>query len=287
MTKPLLFAVIGEPINHSKSPRMHGAAYAALGMPHRYEALLTHDSEVEARVQAVRDGTFAGLSVTVPHKQAVMLYADIIDASAQGVGAANTLVRNPEGLVVAYNTDVPALAGELRRLAPERTAEEWAAHEGLVIGTGGAARAALVGFAVVGVKRIFVRARSMEKAHAFESLLPQAGFDDVTVTVEPLEPGKCDERFVALIQATSAGMQGAEDGEPILGAVNWDALPSRAVALDVVYSPPETPFLRRARTRGLRADNGFGMLVTQGALAFAMWLGVKPPLDVMRAALAP
>jgi shikimate dehydrogenase len=89
----------------------------------------------------------------------------------------------------------------------------------------------------------------------------------------------------AVVQATSAGMRGADPGEAAAAVVAWDALPSDAVALDVVYAPPDTPFLHAARARGLRCTNGLGMLARQGALAFELWLGVPAPLEAMLAAL--
>src|SRR5215472_14330173 len=116
------FAVLGDPIAHSKSPKMHAAAYRALGLAHVYEAIRATASDLPALVRALRDGAFDGFNVTVPHKQRILELVDRVDASASHVGAANTLVRAPGGEIVAHNTDVPALAHELRRLAPERTA---------------------------------------------------------------------------------------------------------------------------------------------------------------------
>jgi len=284
VTRSLRFAVIGDPIGHSKSPRMHGAAYAALGLPHTYEALATRPDEVAARVRAVRDGAYAGMNVTVPHKRAVLDHVDLVDASARAVLAANTLVRDRDGRVVAFNTDVPALAAELARLAPERDAAAWGARPALILGSGGAARAAVAAVASLGVRSIHVRARSVEGARALRAIVSGAE-PPIDVVAAPIAPGGGDALFATIVQATSAGMSGGADGEPIARAVPWGALAVSAVALDVVYAPPETPFLAAARARGLRADNGFGMLVSQGALAFEMWLGVRPPLDAMRAAL--
>jgi shikimate dehydrogenase len=284
-TKALRFAVIGDPVGHTKSPRMHAAAYAALGLPHAYEALPTRADEVQSRVDALRAGVYEGLNVTVPHKQRVLEYVDAVEMSASAVGAANTLVREASGRVIAYNTDVSALAAELRRLAPARTPEGWAGGEALVLGSGGAARAALVALGVVGVRRICLRARSLDKARSLEDLLATAGAGDVAVRVEPLARSEGDAVFGTIVQATSAGMQGAGDGNEVANAVDWDRVDPHAIALDVVYAPPETPFLSRAYARGLRGENGFGMLAAQGALAFAMWLGTDPPFEVMRDAL--
>ena len=103
---------------------------------------------------------------------------------------------------------------------------------------------------------------------------------------QPWQPSPGSEALsLAVVQATSAGMTGADPGDPVAAVVAWEALPPDAVALDVVYAPPETPFLAAARSRGLRHASGLGMLARQGALAFELWLGVPAPFDVMRAAL--
>ena len=244
---------------------MHAAAFRALGMPHTYEAIRATADELPAIVQALRDRALDGLNVTVPHKQRAFALAD--ERRTGGLEAANTLVRDATGRVVAYNTDVPALADELRALAGPGA--QWAARRGLVLGSGGAARAAVEALRTLGAVDVAVRART-----------PRLG------AAQPWAPSAESERLtLAVVQATSAGMQGADPGEPVAAAVAWEALPDDAVAIDLVYAPPETPFLRAARRRGLRAENGLGMLARQGARAFELWLGVPAPLDVMRRAI--
>ena len=272
---PLRFAVIGSPVAHSKSPAMHVAAYAALGMPHTYEKLETSEAELPSRIEALRDGTFAGLNVTVPHKMAAMALADETHASAAAVGAANTLVRSAEGRIVAYNTDAPALERELATLAGTR--EAFAKKRAVVLGTGGAARAALHALRALGVERVIVRGRS--SIHV--------GSPAADLELHPLEAPEYEhEDVVAVVQATSCGMSGGPPGAIVADAVGWETISDSAVAYDVVYSPRDTPFLQRARDRGLHATNGLGMLAVQGALAFELWLGVAPPIDVMLAALS-
>ncbi len=246
---------MGDPVAHSKSPRMHGAAYAALGMAHTYEAIRASTFELPAVVARLRAGDFAGLNVTVPHKIRVLDLVDAVAPSAAAVGAANTLVRDDAGRITAHNTDVPALAAELARLAPLPGAA-------LVLGTGGASRAAVAALREhLQVARVVVRGR-------------------------PLTPDPTVDAGVTLVvQTTSCGMTGADPGELARDAVSWDALAAGAAVLDVVYAPPETPLLAEARRRGLRAANGLGMLSRQGALAFELWLGVAAPVDAMRAAL--
>jgi len=259
------FAVIGDPIAQSKSPAMHRAAFRALGLPHTYEAVRVTASELPRIVQALREGYYDGLNVTVPHKVAALALAD--EAAAPGMTAANTLVRTDDGRIVAHNTDAPALAEELRLLAGP--VAPWASRRALVLGSGGAALSAVAALRQLGVVDVVVRART-----------PRA---DAT---QPWQPSRASEaRSLAVVQATSAGMIGADAGDPVAAVVAWEALPPDAVALDVVYAPPDTPFLLAARTRGLRHAGGLGMLARQGALAFELWLGVPAPFAVMRAAL--
>jgi shikimate dehydrogenase len=277
--KGLRFAVVGDPVAHSKSPAMHAAAYRALGMPHAYEAIRATAEELPRIVERLRAGDLAGVNVTVPHKQRVLGLADDVDASARAVGAANTLVRTPDGRVVAHNTDVPALEQELRALG---------AREGggaIVLGAGGAARAAAFALRRLGASPIVVRARDEVARDAMiASMRAALSLDERALRGEPLAPSRADAAAI-VVQATSAGMHGASAGDVVADAIDWSALPEDAVALDVVYAPPDTPFLRCARARALRTANGFGMLARQGALAFELWLGVAPPLDVMLRAL--
>ena len=111
------FAVVGDPIGHSKSPVMQGAAMRTLGLPHTYEAVRATADELPGIVARLRSGEYDGLNVTVPHKERVLSLVDALDESARVAGAANTLVRTDDGRVVAHNTDAPALAAELSRLA--------------------------------------------------------------------------------------------------------------------------------------------------------------------------
>jgi shikimate dehydrogenase len=289
------FAVVGDPVGHSMSPVMQGAAMRALGLPHTYDAVRATADELPGVVARLREGDYDGLNVTVPHKERVLSLVDALDESARVAGAANTLVRGPDGRLVAHNTDAPALAAELARLGGSGP---WPADGcGLVLGAGGAARAAIVALGVhLGIRDIAVRARAFAdpaRRDAFVRTAPRP------VTPEPWAPsGPREARTIAIVQATSAGMRradggqdaGAQDaaGQAVTSVVAWDALAPSAVAIDVVYAPRDTPWLRAARRRGLRCDDGLGMLARQGALALELWLadeGVKAPLDAMRAAL--
>jgi len=268
---------------------MQAAAMRALGLPHTYEAVHATAAELPRVVQELRDGRFDGLNVTVPHKERVLSLVDALDPSARVAGAANTLVRTGDGRLIAHNTDAPALAAEVRRL---QGAREWpAGSRALVLGSGGAARAAVAALgqgvgAHLGFRDIAVRARSFADAARRDAFVTTA---PCPVSAELWAPSAEGEaRTVVLVQATSAGMRGASAGDEVAEVVAWSALPGAAVALDVVYSPRDTPWLRAARARGLACDDGLGMLAGQGALALELWLGGFPgpsPIDAMRAAL--
>ena len=279
--KPRRFAVVGDPIGHSKSPTMHGAAFRALGLPHTYEAIRASAADLPHVVTRLREGAYSGINVTVPHKERVLDLVDAKDESAAVAGAANTLVRDPDGRITAHNTDAPALAAELRRVSG---GEVTLGARALILGSGGAARGAIVALGrYLGVRDIVVRARGFadpERERAFRESSPYP-----IATETWFSRAETERRTQLLVQATSAGMRNAAPGEEVAGAVEWSAVPNDAVAIDVVYSPRDTPWLRAARARGLRADDGLGMLACQGGLAFELWLGIAAPFDVMRQAL--
>jgi len=262
---------------------MHGAAFRALGLPHTYDKIETSTGELGDRVGALRAGELAGLNVTVPHKTRVLELVDAVDPSADATGAANTLVRTAAGSVRAFNTDAPALRDEL--VALTKDAGRFRGRSALVLGTGGAARAAIFALGQLGVARVVVRGRRKDPAD-LASVLAASG-SNAELAFEPFgAPPSDPSDYAAIVQATTAGMHGAETpGDVVADVVAWDRVPLDCVVYDVVYAPPRTPLLLRAAARGLANDGGLGMLVRQGALAFELWLGVKPPLDVMRAAL--
>lgn len=293
MPRLLRFAVVGHPVKQSASPAMHAAAFKALGMPHTYEAVECPGvAPLKAAVGLMRKGGIAGLNVTIPHKRAVLELVDEIDPSAESIGAANTLVRTDAGAVRALNTDVPALVEELSELSPR-------IGSAVIIGAGGAASAALAACQKLGVRVIGMTSRSWSSSEAmYDGEVPTAFRERGALTL--LWPGvEIDEgasskmshalRLQWLDIAASADIviqaASASAGEAAARVIPWDRISPTAVALDVVYVPRDTPFLRAARARGLRAEGGAGMLVRQGALAFEAWLGQRPPLDVLRRAV--
>lgn len=271
------FAVVGSPISHSKSPGMHGAAYAALGLDHTYEALETSVEDLPLRFAALRAGELTGINVTVPHKQRALALADVAEEAARAIGAANTLVRLPTGAVRAHNTDAPAVHDELLALAP---LDHYRGRTALVLGTGGAARAALYALGKLGVAKVVVRGRREEPG--LRQVLAEVSAQATLVHESLVDPAEIDDLAV-VVQATTAGMRGGAPGEVAASGVAWKRTPADTVVYDIVYASKPTPFLAAAGKRP--HAGGLGMLARQGALAFELWLGVPAPLDAMRAAL--
>ena len=280
------FVLLGHPVAHSLSPAIHQAAYRELALPHRYELIDAADeTAVKAALAELKAGRIAGSNVTVPWKKVALALADRADASAADVGAANTLVRAADGAIVAHNTDVRALAEELRGLVGT-------VERALVVGAGGAALATVAAARLAGAREVGVTARRFSAATERSSwpgadALSRLG---ATPLAWPVAGNEADElaRFAAgtklVIQATSAGMHGADPGEGVARLVPWALLPPGAGAYDLVYNPAETEFLRAASAAGVRARGGLGMLVGQAALAFEIWFGQRAPREAMQRA---
>ncbi len=276
------FVLIGHPVAHSVSPAIHRAAYDCLGRAGSYElADCPDEASVKRCVAQLASGELRGANVTVPWKKLAYQLADVVAPSAEHVGVANVLSRDTQGRVVAHNTDATALADELL----EATAGDDALQPGrpcaLVIGNGGAARAAVVACRLAGFEQIGVTARAFEAATSRENWPHWQDFCALGATPLPWPTGDGVPltaylaRSRLLVQATSAGMKGIPGGEQLVELLPWRSF-SQGAAYDLVYNPPVTPFLRRARASGLRAVGGLGMLVGQAAHAIDLWWGVRP-----------
>lgn len=280
----LRFAVLGHPIAHSLSPAMHRAAFEQLGLPHTYEAIDVPDlAALAAWVERLREGELAGANVTLPYKVAVLDLVDAIDASANAIGAANTLVCS-EGRVVAHNTDIAGLADDLREAGVE-------AERAVVLGAGGAGLAAIAAARELGVREIGVTSRSWTSAEAIAASASATKITRLGAQPLPFPAAEGPSGFAdfaaeagLLLQATPAGTKGAASGELVAAIVPWERIDPSALAYDLVYNPAETPFLLRARRAGLRARGGLGMLARQGARALASWLNVNPDVAAMQRA---
>jgi shikimate dehydrogenase len=274
--KTRVLGVIGHPVEHTSSPAMHNAALAALGLDYVYTAFAVRPEELGQAIAGMRALQIRGLNVTVPHKVGVMALLDEISPEAQTIGAVNT-IDHCEGRLIGHNTDAFGAMQSLRldgglQTLPARVA---------LLGAGGAARAIL--YALLQrpeVEHIALLNRTAEKAAALAAALDPEG--------QRVTPGALDETAGALlhqagllINATAIGMHPHPNASPL---PDPSCLHPGMVVLDIVYNPLETLLLRQARQAGARPVDGLGMLARQGARAFAIWTGVEPPVEVMRAA---
>lgn len=257
-----LYGVVGHPLSHSLSPAMHNEGFSATGLNAVYLAFETRD--IQGCIRAMRAIGIRGLSVTIPHKTAVIPLLEELDELARKIGAVNTVV-NKEGRLLGYNTDG---LGALMALKEETGVQ---GKTCLILGAGGAARA--VGFALkdAGV-HLTIANRSEDRGRRVA--------DSLGCAFLPLRDVKMVDHQI-LINATSVGMYPRED-EAI---VPPEALGKDTVVMDIVYNPVETKLIRIARARGLKAIDGLGMFLRQGAEQFRLWTGLEPPLGVMREAV--
>ncbi len=260
--KTRLYGIMGKPVTHSLSPSMHNTAFDHIGLNCVYVAF-----EVEEVAQAL-DGFRAigvrGVSVTIPHKQAVIEHLDAIDPVAEKIGAVNTLVINDRHIQGA-NTD---WIGAMQAL---KTITELDGKTVMVIGAGGSARAIGFGLREKGAK-ILLSNRTLSRGQA---LAEELGADFIPLTeVAGL-------RADALVNTTSVGMTPNVDDSPVPATL----LENVAAVMDIVYSPVETRLLREAKQAGCRTIDGRYMLLYQGVAQFELWTGQKAPVDVMRTVL--
>ncbi len=257
-----LYGVVGHPIGHSLSPTMQNAAFSASGLNAIYLAFETRD--IEGCLKGVRALGLRGMSVTLPHKSAVIPLLDKVDGLAKRIGAVNTIV-NDEGGLTGYNTDA---VGALNTLAKKT---ELSGKTCLIIGAGGAARA--IGFILKenGVE-VEVANRSVERGRALALSLacPFIPLDELEETAADL-----------LIQTTPVGMTPGEEGCPIPEHI----LKKGMVVMDIIYNPLETRLLTMAKARGCLTINGLGMFIYQGAEQFRLWTGLEAPVNAMTRAV--
>ena len=259
-------AVIGDPIRHSISPALHNAAFRALGLDWAFLAFPVAAGGAAEAIVGMRALGIEGLSVTMPHKEAVAASVDRLTPTAERLGAVNTVARHGDSLL-GDNTDGQGFLDALRL--------DYGLDPGgsrcVVVGAGGAARAVVLALAGAGAAEVVVVGRSSERAAAAAALAGPVG-----------RTGAAEEAAGAdlVVNATPLGMAGHPAGPPVDPA----HLGPGHVVVDLVYHPAITPLLEGARRRGATAVNGLSMLIHQAACAFRLWTGEDPPLEVMSAA---
>ncbi|MEO6060659.1 MAG: shikimate dehydrogenase [Thermoflexales bacterium] len=256
--------LFGYPVAHSASPKMHNAAFAALGFSDwTYELWETAPADLAARIQALRDNNgIAGANVTIPHKQAVVGCLDALTAHARAIGAVNTIIRDGCDLI-GDNTDAIGFIDDLRI----HGVSSLKGMRALVLGAGGSARAICYGLLEAGANaRVFNR----DFGRASNLCGTLKGPDGRSpVAVEHID-AQAAATADLIVNCTSAGMDPNPATTPWPVAVPF---PASAILYDLVYKPAVTTLMRDAGTRGARVIGGLGMLAEQGAEAFARWTG--------------
>lgn len=273
-TKP--FAVLGHPIEHTLSPAMHNAAMAALNMDAIYLAFDVPSEYLMEALAAMNHMGFVGANLTVPLKEVACKALRKLDESAQWLGAVNTVKFAPDG-IAGYNTD-----GEgFLKAVEEAFGESVAGKSVFVLGIGGAGRAVALACAGAGVTSISLSDVDVDRCRKLAVEIETRFFVETEIVASDKDRqahAACEADVI--VQATPVGMKPEEPS--LLGP---EAFCPGQWVFDVIYLYPETAFMKAAKKGGASVSNGLGMLLHQGALAFEIWTGVKPPIETMRKTL--
>lgn len=266
MTKIPRACVIGNPISHSLSPKLHSYWLDRYGIAGEYTAMKVAEKDLATTVRSLHGQGFVGANVTLPHKVSILQIADSITDRATLVGAANTLIFKDDGRIFADNTDGYGFMANLRQGAPT-----WEPRSGpaLIFGAGGASRAIIVALADAGVPEIIIANRTRAKAEAL-----RADFGARIRVVDWVQASTVLAESNLVINTTSLCMKGASEFR-----VPLDNLRPDTVVTDIVYNPLRTPFLIAAEAAGCVTVDGLGMLLHQGVPGFERWFGHRPEVD--------
>lgn len=272
-----LAGVIGWPVGHSLSPRLHGYWLRSYGIDGAYVPLPVSPENLELALRALPMLGFVGVNITVPHKQAALAAVDDADDNARRVGAVNTVIVEADGRLIGRNTDGFGFIENLRSGAADWRAE---AGPAVVLGAGGAARAVCAALLDAGVPEVRLLNRTRERA---DSLAAEIG--GAIRIIDWDEPASAMPEAGLLVNTTTLGMLGKPPLE-----IDLSPLPESALVTDIVYAPLQTPLLAQAEARRLSTVGGLGMLLHQARPGFAAWFGRQPEVtealaDYVRAGL--
>lgn len=268
-----LAGVIGSPIAHSRSPRLHRHWLDRYGINGHYVPLHVQQNHLTEVIAMLPRLGFVGLNVTIPHKESVLKLADIVTDRAALIGAANTLIFRKDGKLHADNTDGVGFLANLRQEAPH-----WNAGTGpaAVLGAGGAARAILAALIEAGAPEIRIANRTRTRAEAL-----RAEFGGRITVYDWVQLGPMLEDCMTVVNTTALGMTDKPDLR-----IPFEALHPDAVVNDLVYTPLDTFFLKQAAQQGCTVVDGLGMLLHQAAPGFERWFGKRPEVDAAAGAAA-
>jgi len=265
-TKIPLAGVIGSPVAHSRSPRVHRHWLNTYGLQGYYIPMDVSSKDLERVIRTLPDMGFVGANITIPHKEAVMSIADQITDRATLIGAANTLIFRADGKIHADNTDGYGFITNLQQGAPD-----WDATSGsaVVLGAGGAARAVVASLVEAGAPEILLTNRTRGRAEQLRE-----DFGQKIKVVDWVQAGNLFEGANLVVNTTSLGMV----GKPEL-RVPLDGLEPGTLVTDLIYAPLQTRLLRVAEEIGCQTVDGLGMLLHQAVPGFERWFGQRPEVD--------
>ncbi|MBC7112466.1 MAG: shikimate dehydrogenase [Candidatus Methanomethyliales bacterium] len=267
-----LCCLIGDPVEHSRSPAMFTAAFSELGEDCAYLAFRVKREDLKTTVDGLRAIGFLGCNVTMPHKTEIIKYLDELEGTAELVGSVNTILNNG-GRLVGYNTDGKGVIGAL-----EYCGVEISGKSVIIVGYGGAARG--VAFELASTNKpskILIAGRDPSKSKSLADLLRGGAYAEGLSLVDLSGIRKVD----LIINATPLGMRPRIDESPVPDHL----LDVGVIVMDLVYDPIETKLLRLAKAKGCKVIDGLEPLVHQGAIAFTLWTGRTAPLETMRRAV--
>ena len=268
-----VYGIIGYPVRHSASPKMQTESFKHLGIDAVYVPFEVKPEDLERAVLGIKALGIKGVNVTIPHKERVLKFLDFVEDDAVFIGAVNT-IKVEEGKLLGFNTD---WLGFLKSIEEEGIKLE--GLSALLIGAGGASKA--VGYALLkgGCKELHIINRTFSRAKELADTLSQIG----NVFAYKLSDSAFEvllKKCILVVNTTSLGMK--EEDPPIF---DYSLLKSEHIVVDIIYNPLETKLIKSAKERGCKTVNGVGMLVYQGALAFEIWTGRKPPIEIMKKAV--
>jgi shikimate dehydrogenase len=282
--------LIGYPLGHSLSPRIHTAALKACGLEGDYSLFPILPDDIQGLknlLARVRFGEITGLNVTIPHKQNVIPFLDELTSTAQAIGAVNVIYMK-DGKLIGDNTDASGFLSDLKKFiteSPSRSGRRAGVREksALVLGAGGSARSVVYALCNDGWK-VTIAARRLEQADQLASQYEGTKATDLNLpTFQPFNKLRATpSNFQLIINTTPLGMTPNIDQSPLPETIS---LSKETMIYDLVYNPRETKLVRDARAQGLHATTGLGMLIEQAALGFELWIGHTPPRERMRASV--
>jgi shikimate dehydrogenase len=270
--KPKLYGLVGFPIKHSLSPRMHNAAFSKLKIKAKYKLFELKPEQLRGFLGSLKKKNICGFNVTYPYKEEILGFLNSKSLAVNEIGAANTVVVDHSGKLKGFNTDYLGFSAHLKelKLKPKRVA---------IIGAGGASRAVCFALAKMKISELCIydidKFKAISLFKNLNSNFPETKFD-VATRIEDLALAKKD----LLINATPIGMR---QDDPCL--VSPQDLHPGLFVYDLIYSPPETKLISLAKNNNLNYANGLGMLLYQGVFAFKYFRGRIPPVNIMKEAL--